>query len=228
MQFTKLPYDRVLNIATHCLEVKKVDQIVAILGELQALLDFDVASLIGVRFERGLPRDSGVICPSYQVANPLGLCSETFKLEDYPVLIKVLNAMSETALYSYQSLHLDNDQGILFGYRNNGENQAALLYLYEKGRAGYYPYKLMLNHLMSHLNHAVQQVLQRRKSGIELSDREYEVLRWLREGKSNWEISRILQISEHTVKYHVSNLYRKLEVTNRGQAVGKAVAEEII
>lgn len=228
MQFSKLPYDRVLTIATRCLEVKKADQIISILNELQSLLEFDVASLIGVRFEAGDPREYRLICPDYHTPNPLGFCSQRFDIAEYPVITQVLSGMSAAALYSYQSLHLEKDQGILFGYRNNAENQAAVLYLYEEGRTGYYPYKLMMNHLMSHLNHAIQQVIHKCRSGIELSDREYEVLRWLREGKSNWEISRILHISEHTVKYHVSNLYRKLEVTNRGQAVGKAIADGIL
>ncbi len=57
-----------------------------------------------------------------------------------------------------------------------------------------------------------------------LSARETEVLRWLCSGKSNWEISRILDLSPNTVKNHVSHILRKLEVTNRQQAVIKGVA----
>jgi DNA-binding CsgD family transcriptional regulator len=55
-----------------------------------------------------------------------------------------------------------------------------------------------------------------------LSPRELEVLRWLRAGKTSWDISVILQISERTVNYHVNNIMRKLGVINRMQAVSVA------
>ncbi|KFD94439.1 bacterial regulatory s, luxR family protein [Vibrio cholerae] len=56
-----------------------------------------------------------------------------------------------------------------------------------------------------------------------LTDREYELLPWLKLGKSNWEISRLLNISERTVKYHLQNIYRKLETHNRTHAIAKAI-----
>ncbi|RBM25841.1 helix-turn-helix transcriptional regulator [Vibrio tarriae] len=56
-----------------------------------------------------------------------------------------------------------------------------------------------------------------------LTDRECELLPWLKLGKSNWEISRLLNISERTVKYHLQNIYRKLETHNRTHAIAKAI-----
>ena len=56
-----------------------------------------------------------------------------------------------------------------------------------------------------------------------LSKREIEVLNWAKEGKSNWEISIILAISERTVKFHFSNLFIKLGGVNRAQVLAKAV-----
>ena len=55
-----------------------------------------------------------------------------------------------------------------------------------------------------------------------LSPREREVLGWLRMGKTSWDISVILRISERTVNYHVNNIIRKLGVVNRMQAVSMA------
>lgn len=57
---------------------------------------------------------------------------------------------------------------------------------------------------------------------IELTPREYDVLRWLCSGKTNWEISRILDISESTVKFHVANLTQKLGASNRTHIVALA------
>jgi len=58
---------------------------------------------------------------------------------------------------------------------------------------------------------------------VQLSKRESEVLLWSKEGKSYWEISVILNISERTVKFHLSNIYGKLGVSNRSQAVARAL-----
>lgn len=57
---------------------------------------------------------------------------------------------------------------------------------------------------------------------IDLSEREREVLDCLAEGMSNKEIAMKLFISENTVKTHLQNLYAKLEVSRRTQAVARA------
>ena len=52
-----------------------------------------------------------------------------------------------------------------------------------------------------------------------LTDRESEVLGLLSKGLANKQIAFELGISEHTVKFHVSSIYTKLNVTNRTEAV---------
>ncbi len=52
-----------------------------------------------------------------------------------------------------------------------------------------------------------------------LTDREAEVLALLSRGMANKQIAAALGISEHTVKFHVSSIYAKLNVTNRTEAV---------
>jgi DNA-binding NarL/FixJ family response regulator len=53
----------------------------------------------------------------------------------------------------------------------------------------------------------------------DLTTRELEVLELLSEGLANKQIAFELEISEHTVKFHVSSIYTKLSVTNRTEAV---------
>lgn len=52
-----------------------------------------------------------------------------------------------------------------------------------------------------------------------LTERESEVLGWLAKGLANKQIAAELGISEHTVKFHISSIYTKLNATNRTQAV---------
>lgn len=52
-----------------------------------------------------------------------------------------------------------------------------------------------------------------------LTERESEVLQLLADGLANKQIGVALNISEHTVKFHVSSIYAKLGVTNRAEAV---------
>jgi transcriptional regulator EpsA len=64
--------------------------------------------------------------------------------------------------------------------------------------------------------------------GATLSDREIQILRWVRDGKSNQEIGAILSISPLTVKNHMQRILRKLQATNRTQAVSKAMAMKLL
>jgi len=55
-----------------------------------------------------------------------------------------------------------------------------------------------------------------------LTPREEEIMRWVAEGKTNWEISVILHMSLNTVKTHLKNIYQKLGgVENRWSAVAR-------
>lgn len=57
-----------------------------------------------------------------------------------------------------------------------------------------------------------------------LSAREIEILKWVGNGKTNYEIGMILDISAFTVKNHLQRIFRKLDVTNRAQAIAKLEA----
>jgi predicted ATPase/DNA-binding CsgD family transcriptional regulator len=61
-----------------------------------------------------------------------------------------------------------------------------------------------------------------------LSERELEVLRLVAAGLQNQEIAADLVVALSTVKTHINNIYRKLDVTNRVQAVSRAKALKLI
>ncbi len=79
---------------------------------------------------------------------------------------------------------------------------------------------IMLQQILPHLNEALA-----RPSPWEqpnLTAKELEALKWAQAGKSYWETGKIMGISERTVKFHLNNVYRKLNVVNRSQAIARA------
>jgi NarL family two-component system response regulator LiaR len=61
-----------------------------------------------------------------------------------------------------------------------------------------------------------------------LTERELEVIKALAQGKSNKEIAQALSISEKTVRNHASNIYNKLHIFDRTQAVIYAIRQGIV
>ena len=108
-----------------------------------------------------------------------------------------------------------DDQGSFFVFLNMPE---------VPGEREYY----LADLLMPHMHMALQRVfgangkvVERAPLEAQLTGREIQVLERMRDGKTNHEIGAILRISPLTVKNHVQNILRKLEVSNRTQAVAK-------
>lgn len=88
----------------------------------------------------------------------------------------------------------------------------------------------MLEALLPCIDTAMRQVPQQPAEdhavGLDLADnqlsgREIQIMEWVRQGKTNYEIGMILNISTFTVKNHMQRILRKLNVTNRAQAASK-------
>jgi DNA-binding CsgD family transcriptional regulator len=93
----------------------------------------------------------------------------------------------------------------------------------------------VLNYFFSCLSRAQTNIdsantnrLPRWKHTYYLSSRELTVLHWMKEGKTNWEIARIVGLSERTVRFHVGSIFDKLDVTSRTQAVVCALEAGLI
>jgi DNA-binding CsgD family transcriptional regulator len=64
--------------------------------------------------------------------------------------------------------------------------------------------------------------------GMRVTRRELECLKWVKEGKTNWEISCIVGIAERTVEFHIGNAAKKLQATNRVAAVVTALQRGLL
>ena len=89
-----------------------------------------------------------------------------------------------------------------------------------------------LTQVLPYIDHALRQVAHLpHQSGLptlpepsvkkrsHLTPREVEILQWIATGKTNFEIGGILELSLFTVKNHVQRIFKKLNVSNRAQAV---------
>ncbi len=85
---------------------------------------------------------------------------------------------------------------------------------------------IYLNTLKSFIHERINQLMQQPQNSalnIQLTEREKTCLVWVAEGKTAHDIGVILRISEATVVFHIKNSIQKLDVTNRSQAIAKAV-----
>ncbi|MGL4694929.1 LuxR C-terminal-related transcriptional regulator [Enterococcus larvae] len=143
-----------------------------------------------------------------------------FKITDACLLkIKILLAMPEREERLIKDLY---SESLYYG----STYQINVLFHYYRGTLQEF-YQLFAEYSWTDLNMREQQFHQKlvlrwgaKKSDI-LTEREIEVLQQIATGKTNKEISRELFISLATVKTHILNLYRKLEVNSRIGAVEK-------
>lgn len=81
--------------------------------------------------------------------------------------------------------------------------------------------KIILEYIIPFFSEAYKRVAASvpNNSSARLAGKEIEVLNWIKEGKSSWDISMIQGVSKRTVEFHVSNIKKKLGVCSRPQAV---------
>lgn len=120
--------------------------------------------------------------------------------------------------------------GFTHGQKNPTGNTGSLLSI--SGNSVEYNTRteMILELVVPHFHQVITRITnQQSKNNIPpLSKREIEVLNWLQQGKSSWDISMILHISERTVNFHINNIKQKLDVVNRLQAVSVAVQQGLI
>ncbi|MFL6647195.1 MAG: response regulator transcription factor [Sulfurifustaceae bacterium] len=121
--------------------------------------------------------------------------------------------------------HLD-DRGIGRGLRNVTATEGIVTYSRILSFGALDVVSLLLWLLVPYMRDALRRMPETTASQVidfhqrpRLTAREAEVVRWLRKGKTNREIARILKVSDKTIKTHLQRLYDKLNVRNRMEAV---------
>ena len=145
-----------------------------------------------------------------------------------PMLRKALPHLKIVVISAFDDDHYvrDSMRAGADGYVLKSIDVDALVQIIErfcKGEPVISPY--LLNLLM---DNAAEAQAEAKGQDFTLTLREKEVLRSLIEGKGNKEIAEILSISTETIKSHIKNIYRKLDVTNRIEAVRRVNEQNLL
>jgi LuxR family transcriptional regulator, quorum-sensing system regulator BjaR1 len=114
----------------------------------------------------------------------------------------------------------------LFGLRSGGAVLSIAGYNAEITQQGRGEIHLAAIYAHARIRSLMRPLLMKRQ--ISLTPRERECLRWAAAGKTDWEISEILSISEKTANAHIEHAKGKFDVATRVQAVVHAIRLGII
>ncbi|MES2182800.1 MAG: XrtB/PEP-CTERM-associated transcriptional regulator EpsA [Pseudomonadota bacterium] len=152
--------------------------------------------------------------------------------------------------YSVKNFVADSDMPLLFthqliaiksllvyGLRDTRGNNDCL-YIFMDKRSDFDIDSTVLGMLIPHLDATLRRIVSLERDAEDdnelsdyhvhgLSDREHEIVYWLRMGKTNFEIGMILGISPNTVKNHLKRIFCKLDVSSRAQAVATYIPPKL-
>lgn len=120
-------------------------------------------------------------------------------------------------------------EGITLGVASPQQRVGSVFSFAGRSMSDHSRHATLLEYLIPHLHVASMRILSPPPmQEMPLSHREREVLDWMKEGKTSWEISQILHISERTVNFHVQNILVKLQASTRGHAIALAIQQGLI
>lgn len=113
----------------------------------------------------------------------------------------------------------------------NGDSSIFSINSTENGRLWHSQKKKFISDV-TYLAHLVHSTVLEQSDTIDvrmhLTRREQDVLRWAARGKTAWETAQILDLSDKTVSFYLSNVNVKLKVATKTQAVAKAISEKLL
>ncbi len=222
-----------LEITHACASCRTESEFRSLFPKIRELLPFDYAF---AHAARGGPRGHGVVSlDKINISYPEAFTREYLSRDYFRVDTVVKEALT-TCRPQYCSeatsgrpkeitalcMDFGVGEGYVLGTRSALNAGGSLFHLksasmkYDRRAAA------VLELVTPHLHIALSRVLEAdrpRADAVALSAREREIMKWLSEGKSSWETSVILGVSERTVNFHVYNVLRKVGAANRPQAL---------
>lgn len=234
-----------LEMVNSCLFCKKEEDFRRVVERLKALLYFDNAisglmELQRISYDNLVSTSINIGYPSayletyadnkYHFIDPLyKQFDKTLEVQNTDDLSHFYNDGAEKAVSG-----LREDFGIsnifLYGLQDPCLNCSTLLSIAGKQIENDQRTRAIIKYLMPYLSLALRNLIQLPgKENVDpLTPTELETLKWLKNGKSSWEISIIMDKSERVVNFHIGNIIRKLNANNRAHAVAIALEKNVI
>jgi DNA-binding CsgD family transcriptional regulator len=223
-----------INESIHC---NTGDNLNALVARLNELIPFDYAVTGIAKFGRkGKVQEYNLVNVNYPVEWLELYVTRGYHLVD-PVVVRNFNTFDIQYWAETYKVHKPPREfvlcaedfglrsGFTHGMREFKQDEGSLFSIAGKKIMNDLRTRTIVEYIVPHFHLALSRIIagRRRQADIRLSNREKEVLRWIQAGKTSWEISVILGISERTIKFHVSNIILKMDVVNRTQAAATAV-----
>ena len=235
-----------LEIIHDSLSCISEDQVRNVMSRLSALLPYQAAISCISRTANGAPEAMQVVNVNYQpeyVAELVtrGLVAKdpivienfkTFKLQYWADTIRRQGELTDDMCQIF-SLAEDfgfhkTRAGCGYGHGVQNLNKTEGSFFCYHGLERSSRTEEILEIVIPHFHQALSRARNAPTNASPLTPKETEVLKWLRQGKSTWDISVILTISERTVKFHVANILQKLDATTRAHAVAIAIEKGLM
>lgn len=181
------------------------------------------------QFEDVLQEQSGLVAQAFAQWNSLGV----------PLFFSTEHAAQTHSHYGVRPVDADSmrhselKRFVVHGFGYEHSRIATIVLFGRLGAQDFATTAHLLELMMPHLHCAIVKVTSSKSSSMlfsstsgkaqPLSKREVEVLEWLQSGKTNIQIGLVMEVSPLTIKNHVQNILRKLDVGNRNEAVAKAL-----
>jgi len=137
---------------------------------------------------------------------------------------KMLCDVQSTGMKSGLTIPVRDHRGSVASINFSGRSREVDSFWTEE-RIGY------LYFLASNLHDAISRsyLYENRFSNVmNITQREQDILTYAAHGKTNWELSRIFNIAESTIEYHLKNIRSKLDASNTTHAIFKAAQMNLI
>jgi len=134
------------------------------------------------------------------------------------LLIGAREALREEMGTSHNRAEYENYHGAVAKIK---KNLSELKYNQARSKGRGMPLEKIVDYVMEETNPPVTkpEITTEEKTWFQLTARERDVMRLLAEGHSNLEIAQKLFLSEKTVRNYISNIYQKMQITSRGEAI---------
>jgi LuxR family transcriptional regulator, quorum-sensing system regulator CviR len=230
-----------LDLIQASLSCKSLDQFQQLIFNLQKIIAFDVATcLTSKRDVSGKIQSLDIVnvnypsewieiyvANNYQQSDPILKTNfQDFKLQYWADTYRK-SPPSKEFLFVAEDFGLK--QGYTHGARNYTGDEGSLFSVSGPSLERCERTETILTTAIPHLHQAfcrAANYTQVRNCTV-LTPREKEILNWMKQGKTSWEISVILHISERTVNFHAQNIMQKLNASSRAHAVAIALEERV-